>query len=177
MVERGSEAAETIPVGPEPGSGKATARVRVQAAGITLTVESGEEDVDALFGSIARDQAALVIQLAACNAASSKAAREMADRHRDATGAAATRKDVYEGLLQSKTFEQWEADVAAVENLAADRTRHTPGVKPRGLLVFRRSKAGPNSRLSHFRTVRSTRRICSRISSEWPSIACWRGRT
>jgi len=121
VVERGSEAAETIPIGPGPASGKATARVRVQAAGITLTVESGEEDVDALFGSIARDRAALATQLASCNAASPKAAREMADRHREATGAAATRKHVYEGLLQGKSFEQWQADVAAVENLPNTR--------------------------------------------------------
>jgi DNA repair exonuclease SbcCD ATPase subunit len=115
------EEAETIPVGPGPASGKATARVRVQAAGITLTVESGEEDVDALYGLIARDQAALVAQLAACNAASPKAARELAERHRDATGAAATRRHVYEGLLQGKSFEQWEADAAAVANLPPTR--------------------------------------------------------
>jgi DNA repair exonuclease SbcCD ATPase subunit len=121
VVERGSEDAETIPVGPEPASGQATARVRVQAAGITLTVESGEEDVDALYGSIARDQAALAAQLAACKAASPKAAREMADRHRDATGAAATRRHVYEGLLQGKSFEQWETEVAAVANLPPSR--------------------------------------------------------
>jgi DNA repair exonuclease SbcCD ATPase subunit len=125
VVERGREEAETIPVGPGPASGKATARVRVQAAGITLTVESGEEDVDALYGSIARDQAALASQLAACNAASPKAAREMADRHRDATGAAATRKHVYEGLLQGKSFEQWEKDAAAVANLPPTRDLST----------------------------------------------------
>jgi hypothetical protein len=121
VVKRGREAAETIPVGPGPASGKATARVRVQAAGITLTVESGEENVDALFGSIARDQAALATQLAACNAASPQAAREMADRHREATGAAATRRHVYEGLLQGKSFEQWEKEVAAVANLPPTR--------------------------------------------------------
>ena len=121
VVERGAEPAETIPVGPGPASGKATARVRVQAAGITLTVESGEEDVDALFGSIAHDQAALTTQLEACNAASPKAAREMADRHREATGVVATRKHVYEGLLQGKSFEQWEKEVAAVANLPPTR--------------------------------------------------------
>jgi hypothetical protein len=121
VVERGREEAETIPVGPGPASGKATARVRVQAAGILLTVESGEEDVDALYGSIARDQAALITQLAACNAASPKAARELADRHRDATAAAGTCKHVYEGLLQGKSFEQWEKEVAAVANLPPTR--------------------------------------------------------
>jgi DNA repair exonuclease SbcCD ATPase subunit len=120
-VERGAEPAETIPVGPGPALGEATARVRVQAAGITLTVESGEEDVDAIFRSIADDRAALARHLEACNAASPKAAREMADRHRGCTAAAESRKQVYEGLLQGKAFERWEAEVQTVANLPATR--------------------------------------------------------
>ena len=121
VVEPGAEPAETIPVGPGPVLGKATARVRVQAAGITLTVESGEEDVDALFRSITDDRAALARHLEACNAASPKAAREMADKHRECVAAAAACKRVYDGLLQGKTFEQWEAEVQAIENLSATR--------------------------------------------------------
>ena len=121
IVERGSEPAETIPVGPGPTSGEATARIRVQAAGITLTVASGEEDVDALFRSIADDRAALVRQLESCNASSPKAAREMADRHRDCAAAAASCKLVYERLLQGKTFEQWATEVLAIESLPATR--------------------------------------------------------
>ena len=121
VVQQGDEPAETISVGPEPASGKATARVQVQAGGITLSVESGEEDVDALFASIATDRAALAVQLAACNAATPKAAREMAGRHRESTAAAASGKLVYDGLLQGKSFEEWETEVRAVENLPATR--------------------------------------------------------
>ncbi|MBL7193928.1 MAG: AAA family ATPase [Pirellulales bacterium] len=121
VVERGAEPAETISFGPEPAAGQATARMRVQAGGITLSVESGEEDVDALFTAIDSDRAALATQLAACNAASPQAARERADRHRDSTAAAASRKAVYEGLLQGKSFEQWETEVQAVESLPATR--------------------------------------------------------
>ena len=121
VVERGAEPAEMITVGPVPASGQATARLRVQAAGITLSVESGEEHIEALFGSIANDRAALATQLAACSAVSPKDAREMADRHRDSTAAAASRKLVYERLLQGKSFEQWETEVQAVENLPATR--------------------------------------------------------
>lgn len=121
VVERGDEPVETISVGPVPATGKATARVRVQAAGITLSVDSGEEDVDELFGALARDRAALAAQLAACNAHSPRAARELADRHRDSTATAASRKLVYDGLLQGTSFEQWEMKVQAVENLPATR--------------------------------------------------------
>jgi len=121
VVERGAEPAEMITVGPVPASGNATARLRVRAAGITLSVESGEEHVEALFGSIANDRAALATQLAACSAVLPKDAREMADRHRDSTAAAVSRKLVYERLLQGKSFEQWETEVQAVENLPATR--------------------------------------------------------
>ncbi|MFM7242614.1 MAG: AAA family ATPase [Planctomycetaceae bacterium] len=121
VVERGDEPVETISVGPVPATGKATARVRVQAAGITLSVDSGEEDVDELFGALASDRAALAVQLAACNAHSPRAAREMADRYRDSTASAASRKLVYDGLLQGKSFEQWEMEIQAVENLPAAR--------------------------------------------------------
>jgi DNA repair protein SbcC/Rad50 len=121
VVEPGAEPAKTIPVGPGPASGKATARVRVQVAGITLTVESGEEDVDALFRSLTDGRAALASQLEACHAASPKAAREMADRHRAYTAAAASRKLVYDGLLQGKTFELWETEARAIEDLPATR--------------------------------------------------------
>jgi hypothetical protein len=125
VVERGAEPAETISVGPAPASGRATARVRVQAAGITLSVESGEEDVESLFCAIASDRAALVTQLAGCNASSPRAAREMADRHRDSAAAAASCKLVYDGLLQGRSCEQWETEVQAVENLPATRERAT----------------------------------------------------
>ena len=120
-VKRGTDPAETITIGPEPASGTATARVSVQAAGITLTVESGEEDVDALFRSIADDRAALARLLEASNAASPKAVREMADKHRNSTAEAASHKLIYDGLLQGKTFEQWETEVRAIENLPATR--------------------------------------------------------
>jgi len=121
LVEQGAEPAETTSVGPAPASGRATGRLRVQAAGITLTVASGEEDVDALFRSIAGDRDALAHRLEACSAASPKAAREMADRHRDRTAAAVARRLVYDGLLQGRTFEQWETEVQAIERLPATR--------------------------------------------------------
>ena len=120
-VKRGTDPAETITIGPKPASGTATARVSVQAAGITLTVESGEEDVDALFRSIADDRAALARLLEASNASSPKDVREMADKHRDCTAEAASHKLIYDGLLQGKTFEQWETEVRAIENLPATR--------------------------------------------------------
>lgn len=116
-VESGIEPARTVAVGPEPTAGTAEARVRVVAGGVTLTVESGGDDVNALFESLARDQDGLAKELAACNAATADAVRVSAARHRDARSAAASRKAVYEGLLGSKTFEQWAAEIKAIDDL------------------------------------------------------------
>jgi DNA repair exonuclease SbcCD ATPase subunit len=117
VVERGGSASETVAVGPEPIAGTAEARVRVVAGGVTLTVESGGDDVAAVFESLARDQESLARELAACNAATADAVRVNAARHRDARTAAANRKTVYQGLLGPTTFEQWAAEIKAIDDL------------------------------------------------------------
>ena len=152
VVERGGEPAEAISVGRAPTSGQAAARVRVRAAGITLSVESGAEDVDALFGSIACDRAALATQLAACDAASPQAARELAVRHRDAAAAAASRKAVYDGLLQGKSLAQWETEVQAVESLPA--TRDVAAIDKEITEITRQLADGDAQALKHAEAIR-----------------------
>lgn len=120
-VGRGVEPAETVAVGPEGLVGKAEARVRVAAAGIRLTVESGGDDIDALFASLTENRATLTGLLEACGAASAAAVQVMAVLHREAAAAAMNRKQVYESLLLGKTFEQWMEEVGAIENLPGTR--------------------------------------------------------
>jgi len=139
-VEMGSLPAKTVSVGPEGVSGNAEARIRLAAAGIRLTVESGAGDVDALFHSLRENRENLERLLTACGAPSLAAARVMAERHRDAVVTANNRKQVYESLLLGRTFEQWEEDVAAIrklpdtrdlavidEDLRTNRTRFSDG--------------------------------------------------
>ncbi|MFM9196155.1 MAG: ATP-binding protein, partial [Planctomycetia bacterium] len=57
----------------------------------------------------------------ACGAASAAEAQLLAEKHRDRKATAANARKVYEGLLQDKTFEQWQAEVKAVAALAATR--------------------------------------------------------
>jgi energy-coupling factor transporter ATP-binding protein EcfA2 len=120
-VERGIEPAETVSVGAEGLVGTAEARVRVVAAGIRLTVESGGDDVDALFASLTENRATLKGLLEECGAASVAAVKVMAERHREAAATANNRKQVYESLLLGKTFEQWLTEVGAIENLPGTR--------------------------------------------------------
>ena len=120
-VERGVEPAETVAVGPEGLVGKAEARVRVAAAGIRLTVESGGDDLDTLFASLTEKRATLSGLLKACGAASAAAVQAIAVLHREAAATANNRKVVYESLLLGKTFEQWMEDIGAIENLPGTR--------------------------------------------------------
>ncbi len=120
-VERGSEPGETVTVGPEAADGTAQGRVRLRFAGITLTVESGTDDVDAIFASLANNQNHLAEKLAACATASPEAARITAEKHREAVATAATQKKIYEGLLLGKSFEEWAEQVQAVATLPATR--------------------------------------------------------
>ena len=120
-VERGVELAETVAVGPGGLVGTAEARVRVAAAGISLTVESGGDDIDALFASLTEQRATLSRLLDSCGAASSAAVQVMAVLHREAAATANNRKQVYEALLLGKTFEQWMEEVGAVQNLPSTR--------------------------------------------------------
>lgn len=121
VLERGSEPAETVNAGPEGATGTAEARIRVVVGGVTLTVESGGDDVASLFDSLAANRASLVRELEACGAVSAEDVRLMAQRYRDAAHAAEMKKKLLEGLLLGKTFEQWEAHVKVIEGLPETR--------------------------------------------------------
>lgn len=116
-MEGGIDPVSTVTVGPQAVHGTAEARVRVVAGGITLTVESGGDDVGMLFDSLARDRESLATHLRACDAKTVSDARIKADRHREATNEADKRKGVYESLLRGKPFEQWAAEIKAIDDL------------------------------------------------------------
>ena len=116
-VEMGAEPRKALAVGPQAASGMAEARVRVVAGGITLTVESGGDDVASLFESLARDRESLSRELQACGATAAGDVRIKAGRHREAAREARRTKEVYEGLLLGKAFERWAEEIRSVEEL------------------------------------------------------------
>ncbi|MFM8733676.1 MAG: ATP-binding protein [Pirellulales bacterium] len=124
-VVRGNQPPEPVAIGSEESRGTAQGRFQVTVDGITVTVTSGEDDVDALFASITADRASLARHLESCGATSPEDAAAMATSHRDHATAAANAKQVYAGLLQGKTFEQWREAVESLETLPATRDIET----------------------------------------------------
>jgi len=120
-IERGNDAAETVTAGPEAASGTAQGRVRLRTAGVTLTVESGADAVDAIFASLASNRTALSEKLAACGVASAEDARTIAHKHRESVTSAATQKKIYDGFLLGKPFEEWAEQVMVLAAIPATR--------------------------------------------------------
>lgn len=120
-IERGTEPPQTVVLGPSPESGTAEARVRIVARGLTLTVDSGGDDVDALFTTLAADRQRLAEALQACHATTPTDLALMAERRRTAEAAAKERKASYEGALGGQTFEQWSEAIEALDALPATR--------------------------------------------------------
>lgn len=121
-VTRGAGAAEAVSVGPEEFAGTAEGRVTVVAAGLTLTVESGGDDVEALFAALSADRDRLKSALEACGAPTVAAVTVMAEQHQEATAEAGTKKQVYESHLAEKSFDHWAEEIAALEELPDTRS-------------------------------------------------------
>ena len=120
-VERGADPAETIDLTGGRAEGTAAARVRVRVAGVTLTVDSGGDDVTALFEARASDSKSLEAVLTACGAVSVAAARGSAEAHKTYSHEAHAKKAAYESQLAGKTFEQWQEAVARANRLPQTR--------------------------------------------------------
>jgi DNA repair exonuclease SbcCD ATPase subunit len=120
-IERGRGPGEMLPVGPAGLSGTAEARVRMVAGDITLTVDSGGDDVDAMFAALAADRERLARELQACNAPTAADVAIMAEKRRDAAARAAERKASYEGALGGRSFDELAAAIKGLDGLAATR--------------------------------------------------------
>jgi len=121
VVEEGNEAERVVPIGPAGGSGNARSRLRLQAGPVTLTVTSGEEDVDVLLDTLRRDEQRAADLLRACDAATLADAQVKVKQHDALVQSAARAKDLLETRLQGKTFEAWQEAVAAIAMLPQTR--------------------------------------------------------
>lgn len=120
-IARGTGAEESLTVGTEVLTGTAEARVTVAGAGLTLTVESGGDDVESLFKTLADDREALKGSLEACGVPTVSAAKLEFVQHHNALTEANTKKQVYESQLAGKPFECWAEEIAALARLPETR--------------------------------------------------------
>lgn len=120
-VERGIEPAETLAVNHDGLAGSAEARVKVVAGGVTLSVESGDDDNEELFQSLVTGRRRLADELAACNAKTRDDVVVMAEKRRAADAAVKEKQAAFMGSLGGQPFAAWEAAVQALENLPKTR--------------------------------------------------------
>lgn len=120
-IVRGNEPPDTLTVGPDGATGEAKGLVRVQVAGVTLSVTSGNDDVAAIFATLAGDRERLAVLLTSCGVESVAMAQHVGQASREAQATAGSKKQVYEELLRGKSYEAWEAAVQSLAALPATR--------------------------------------------------------
>jgi hypothetical protein len=128
MIQPGIEPAESVTVGPDGTSGTAEARVRLVAGGITITVASGSDDVEALFKSLEADRESLTALLKDCEAATVADVRRMAEKRREAEEVAKQKKAAYDGALDGTSFEERAAAMKKLNELP--NTRDVKVIEP-----------------------------------------------
>jgi DNA repair exonuclease SbcCD ATPase subunit len=116
-IQQGVGPAESVTVGPAGTAGTAEARVRVVAGGITITVDSGGDDVEALFQTLEQNRESLAAHLEACNAETAAVVRLMAEKRRDAENVAKQKKAAYDGALGGTVFEERAAAMQKLDEL------------------------------------------------------------
>lgn len=106
-------------------SGLARSRLRIEAGPLSVTVTSGEEDVEPLFRGLEQDLAREAAVLAACGAASLVDVKADVTRHDGLVAAERSHRDAYESRLRGRSFEHWQEAVAAVARLPVTRPLDT----------------------------------------------------
>ncbi|MFM1995678.1 MAG: hypothetical protein RLZZ111_65 [Planctomycetota bacterium] len=101
--------------------GIAKSRLRIEAGPVSVTVTSGEEDVEPMFRGLERDLARETELLAICRAASLVDVKAESKRHDGLVVEAAARKNTSESRLRDRTFEEWQQAVEAIAKLPQTR--------------------------------------------------------
>jgi energy-coupling factor transporter ATP-binding protein EcfA2 len=122
-IQRGAEAPETLSLqADEPWEGEAAGKFTLEMDGLSLSVESGTADVNALFAKLEtaqqrRDDLLKTLMV------ESLAHAEQADRDRQKIVAEERlKKELYQRALQSRTEEEWEASMADLAALPDTRS-------------------------------------------------------
>lgn len=120
-VTSGVGAVETIEVGHDGVKGTAAGRVHLEVRGIRLTVDGGDDDVDAILIDLQRSKGSLAALLASCGAETVAAARELARTYTKLVQREHSALTTFQALLQGKSFEQWKQEAEEVNALPQTR--------------------------------------------------------
>lgn len=121
-LQRGAEASESIVLGPsKPWEGEAAGRFTVEVDDLRISVQSGMEDVDALFTKLTAANGKHSEWLAAIGHENLAAAETASKANEDLARDAKTKEGLYTAALQGRTAEQWAADMEAIATLPQTR--------------------------------------------------------
>jgi len=122
-IQRGTEEPETLNLNAaEQWEGQAEGKFSLELDGLTLSVESGTGDVNALFEKLEAQQLRRAEILKAMNV-ESLAQAEQSDRdHQKLLAVERSKKDLHQAALQGRTEEQWTADMAELAALPDTRS-------------------------------------------------------
>jgi len=122
MLQRGTGAPEPLALTPgQPWEGTAAGRLTVEVDDLRLSVQSGLEDVDALFGKLRTAEQRQTELLAALGRNSLAEAEAAAKAHEEQQRVVKNKADLHQAALQGRTAEAWEAEVKALAQLPATR--------------------------------------------------------
>lgn len=125
-VTRGLGGAEVIEVNTDGVQGTAAGRLQVELGGLRLTVDGGDDNVDAIIDELQRSRASLAKLLAACGVETVDAALNLAKQHAGLVEDAKVKRKTLESLLQGRTFDEWEQEAASINSLP--QTRDTQAI-------------------------------------------------
>lgn len=122
IVQRGTEATETVPLAPgSTWSSEAAGRFTVQTDGLRVSVQSGMADMDTLFAKSQQAESRQSELLKTVGHPDLKAAEAADAKHKEQAQAAKTAEATYQTALQGRTAEQWAAEMAALDQLPRTR--------------------------------------------------------
>ena len=121
-LQRGTEAPETIVLGPgQPWKGDAAGKFTVEAGDLRISVQSGMEDVDALFTKLEAAKGRHVEGLENLGHESLAAAEAAAKAHDELTREVKNKEALYTAALQGRSAEQWATEMQALATLPQTR--------------------------------------------------------
>ncbi len=121
-VQSGTDAPASIALIPRrPWQADAAGRFSATVDDLQITVQSGLEDVDALFGKLETAQLRRTELLSALGRPSVAAAEAAATAHADQQRALKGLEDLYKAALQDRPEEEWEAMIQELAALPATR--------------------------------------------------------
>lgn len=116
-IQQGIDQIQTHTIGPQGITGQAEGRVQVCAGGITLTVESGEEDVSMLINQLESDRQQLRAILIECGAESREEIQARVLEANRVIQAVEKSQATFDGALGDKPLAAWKDEIALIENL------------------------------------------------------------